>query len=44
MNTNYTELQTINKFADIILAPDGCVLAELDGLGVFALADAIPPG
>ena len=44
MNTNYTELQTINKFTDIIFMPDGCVLAEFDGLWVFALADTIPPG
>ena len=44
MNTNYTELQTINKFADIILTPNSRVLAELYWLGVFALADTVPPG
>ena len=44
MNMNYTELQTINKFADIIFTPNGRVLAELNGLWVFAFADAIPPG
>ena len=37
-------LYAVDQLADIILTPDGRVLTELDGLGVFAFADSIPPG